>query len=70
MLQKILILCLCVVAGIHQPVIADTSKVIATAGATTIEGAAGGGIVPWGCYQRLCQHRTMVCNGNEHFGDS
>jgi hypothetical protein len=47
MLQKILILCLCVVAGIHQPVIADTSKVIATAGATTIEGAAGGGIVPW-----------------------
>ncbi|AZG71339.1 DUF3034 domain-containing protein [Shewanella livingstonensis] len=26
---------------------ADTSKVIATGGATTIEGSAGGGIVPW-----------------------
>lgn len=26
---------------------ADTSKIIATGGATTIEGSAGGGIVPW-----------------------
>ncbi|PKI11350.1 DUF3034 domain-containing protein, partial [Shewanella sp. 11B5] len=26
---------------------AETSKVIATGGATTIEGSAGGGIVPW-----------------------
>jgi hypothetical protein len=26
---------------------AETSKIIATGGATTIEGSAGGGIVPW-----------------------
>ncbi|WP_373284899.1 DUF3034 family protein [Shewanella inventionis] len=31
----------------NQSVLADTSKVIATGGATTIEGSAGGGIVPW-----------------------
>ncbi|MGI2175620.1 DUF3034 family protein [Shewanella ulleungensis] len=47
MFRNILIISLLIVASISQPVHADTSKVIATGGATTIEGAAGGGIVPW-----------------------
>ncbi|WP_337879778.1 DUF3034 family protein [Rheinheimera sp.] len=36
---------LCLISAL--PALAGTDKVIATGGATSIEGAAGGGIVPW-----------------------
>ena len=36
------------------------SKVIGTGGATNIEGAAGGGLVPWAVNQRLRELRPMV----------
>jgi hypothetical protein len=39
-----LLLLTCVLAN---SAMADTSRVIATGGATTIEGSAGGGLVPW-----------------------
>ena len=38
--------CLCLLLG-STAALAEGSRVVATGGATTIEGSAGGGIVPW-----------------------
>ncbi len=41
------LLCLTLALGTSQALAAGGSKVLATGGASSIEGAAGGGIVPW-----------------------
>ncbi|MHC8339357.1 DUF3034 family protein [Pseudomonas sp. HLT2-19-2] len=37
----------CLVSLIHQSTLADNGRLIATGGASSLEGAAGGGITPW-----------------------
>ncbi|MCQ2992516.1 DUF3034 family protein [Pseudomonas syringae] len=47
MTHKFLIVLGCALCAVTQCVAADNGRLIATGGASSIEGAAGGGIIPW-----------------------